>query len=170
MFIFEFYIFMNTIFLQLGSNMGEREAYLQNAIALIAEEIGAIQKKSKVYESVPWGVENQNNYLNQVIQIKSVCSAEEVLEKVLEIEDKIGRIRNEKWGERIIDIDILFFNDLIVEKEGICIPHIHLQSRKFVLIPLNEIAPNFIHPKYNKTISKLLIHCKDIESVEEYAI
>ena len=102
---------MSTIFLQLGSNMGEREAYLQNAIALIAEEIGSIQKRSKVYESVPWGVENQNNYLNQVIQIKSDFSAEEVLEKVLQIEDKIGRIRNEKWGERIIDIDILFFND-----------------------------------------------------------
>ncbi|OUV70035.1 MAG: 2-amino-4-hydroxy-6-hydroxymethyldihydropteridine diphosphokinase [Flavobacteriales bacterium TMED123] len=161
---------MNTIFLQLGSNMGEREAYLQTAIALIAEEIGSIQKRSKVYESVPWGVENQNNYLNQVIQIKSDFSAEDVLEKVLQIEHKIGRIRNEKWGERIIDIDILFFNDLIIEKEGICIPHIHLHNRKFVLIPLNEIGTNFMHPKYNKTISELLINCKDIESVEEYAI
>lgn len=161
---------MNTIFLQLGSNVGERELYLNNSITLITEEIGSIRKKSKVYESVPWGVENQNNYLNQVLQIKSLCSPEEVLEIVLQIEDKIGRIRNEKWGERIIDIDILFFNDLIIEKEGICIPHIHLQNRKFVLIPLNEIAPNFMHPKYNKTISELLIHCKDIESVEEYAI
>ncbi|MEE2700282.1 MAG: 2-amino-4-hydroxy-6-hydroxymethyldihydropteridine diphosphokinase [Bacteroidota bacterium] len=161
---------MNTIFLQLGSNMGEREVYLQNAITLIAEGIGIIQKKSKVYESVPWGVENQNNYLNQVLQIKSEFSAEDVLEKVLQIEDEIGRIRNEKWGERIIDIDILFFNDLIIEKEGICIPHIHLHSRKFVLLPLNEIVPDFMHPKYNKTISELLSECKDIESVEEYAI
>ena len=161
---------MNKIFLQLGSNMGQREAYLKNAIAFIAEEIGSIQKRSKVYESVPWGVENQNNYLNQVIQIKSDFSPAEVLEKALQIEDKIGRIRNEKWGERIIDIDILFFNDLIIEKEGICIPHIHLHTRKFVLIPFNEIDPNFMHPKYNKTISELLINCKDIESVEEYAI
>ena len=161
---------MNTVFLQLGSNMGDRDAYLKNVNKLITEEIGAIQKKSKIYESVPWGVENQNNYLNQVLEIKSEFLAEEVLEKVLQIEDKIGRIRNEKWGERIIDIDILFFNDLIVEKEGICIPHIHLHNRKFVLIPLNEIAPSFTHPKYNKTIGELLSECKDIDRVEEYAV
>jgi len=150
--------------------MGEREDYLQNASELLAAEIGVIQKESKIYESVPWGVENQNNYLNQVLEIKSEFSAEEVLERVLQIEDKIGRIRNEKWGERIIDIDILFFNDSIVEKEGVCIPHIHLHNRRFVLIPLNEVAPSFIHPKYNKTIEELLSECKDIESVEEYAV
>ena len=150
--------------------MGEREEYLQNASELLAVEIGVIQKESKIYESVPWGVENQNNYLNQVLEIKSEFSAEEVLERVLQIEDKIGRIRNEKWGERIIDIDILFFNDSIVEKEGVCIPHIHLHNRRFVLIPLNEVAPSFIHPKYNKTIEELLSECKDIESVEEYAV
>ena len=103
---------MNTIFLQLGSNMGEREQYLQNAIALIVEKIGAIQEKSKVYESVPWGVESQNNYLNQVLQIRSRFSPDKVLEKVLKIEDEIGRIRNEKWGERIIDIDNEWLMDL----------------------------------------------------------
>ena len=150
--------------------MGDRDAYLKNVNKLIAEEIGAIQKKSKIYESVPWGVENQNNYLNQVLEIKSEFLAEEVLEKVLQIEDEIGRIRNEKWGERIIDIDILLFNDLIVEKEGMCIPHIHLHNRKFVLIPLNEITPSFTHPKYNKTIGELLNECKDIDRVEEYAV
>ena len=150
--------------------MGEREEYLQNASELLATEIGVIQKESKIYESVPWGVENQSNYLNQVLEIRSELSAEEVLERVLQIEDKIGRIRNEKWGERIIDIDVLLFNDSIVEKDGICIPHIHLHNRKFVLIPLNEVAPSFIHPKYNKTIAELLSECKDIESVEEYAV
>ena len=150
--------------------MGEREEYLQNASELLAVEIGVIQKESKIYESVPWGVENQNNYLNQVLEIKSEFSAEEVLERVLQIEDKIGRIRNEKWGERIIDIDILFFNDSIVEKDGVCIPHIHLHHRRFVLIPLNEVAPSLIHPKYNKTIEELLSECKDTESVEEYAV
>jgi len=150
--------------------MGEREEYLQNASELLAVEIGVIQKESKIYESVPWGVENQSNYLNQVLEIKSEFSAEEVLERVLQIEDKIGRIRNEKWGERIIDIDILLFNDSIVEKDGICIPHIHLHNRRFVLIPLNKVAPSFIHPKYNKTIEELLSECKDIESVEEYAV
>ena len=150
--------------------MGEREEYLQNASELLETEIGVIQKESKIYESVPWGVENQSNYLNQVLEIRSELSAEEVLERVLQIEDKIGRIRNEKWGERIIDIDVLLFNDSIVEKDGICIPHIHLHNRRFVLIPLNEVAPSFIHPKYNKTIEELLSECKDIESVEEYAV
>jgi len=150
--------------------MGEREEYLKNASELLATEIGVIQKESKIYESVPWGVENQSNYLNQVLEIRSELSAEEVLERVLQIEDKIGRIRNEKWGERIIDIDVLLFNDSIVEKDGICIPHIHLHNRRFVLIPLNEVAPSFIHPKYNKTIEELLSECKDIESVEEYAV
>jgi len=150
--------------------MGEREEYLKNASELLATEIGVIQKESKIYESVPWGVENQSNYLNQVLEIRSELSAEEVLERVLQIEDKIGRIRNEKWGERIIDIDVLLFNDSIVEKDGICIPHIHLHNRRFVLIPLNEVAPSFIHPKYNKTIAELLSECKDIESVEKYAV
>jgi len=161
---------MNTIFLQLGSNMGERKEFLQSAIVLIVEEIGAIQKKSKVYESVPWGVDGQNNYLNQVLEIKSRFLVEEVLEKVLQIEDKIGRIRNEKWGERIIDIDILFFNDMVIEKEGLCVPHIHLHKRNFVLLPLQEIAPEFIHPKYQKTISELKQECRDSEKVEEYAV
>ena len=129
-----------------------------------------IKKKSRIYESEPWGVENQNNYLNQVLKLRSEFSADEVLQKVLDVEDKIGRIRNEKWGERIIDIDILFYNDLIVEKEGLCIPHIHLHNRKFVLIPLHEISPNFTHPKYNKTISELMQECKDTEKIEEYEI
>ncbi len=150
--------------------MGERENFLQNAIVLITEEIGTTQKESKIYESVPWGVENQNNYLNQILEITTDLSADEVLEKVLQIEDKIGRIRNEKWGERIIDIDILFYNDLVVERKGICIPHIHLHKRQFVLIPLNEIATDFMHPKYNKTIGELLKECKDTQKVEEYAI
>ena len=160
----------NKVYLQLGSNMGDRNAYLKNTIDFIAEEIGEIRKKSKIYESAPWGVENQNNYLNQALEITTDLSAEEVLEGVLKIEDKIGRVRNEKWGERIIDIDLLFFDDLIIEKEGICIPHIHLHNRKFVLIPLNEIVPNFIHPKYNKTIDELLKECKDTEKVETYAV
>ena len=93
-----------------------------------------------------------------------------MFEGVLKIEDKIGRVRNEKGGERIIDIDLLFFDDLIIEKEGICIPHIHLHNRKFVLIPLNEIAADFMHPKYNKTIDELLKECKDTEKVETYAV
>jgi 2-amino-4-hydroxy-6-hydroxymethyldihydropteridine diphosphokinase len=161
---------MNTIFLQLGSNMGDRNAYLQKARKLITEKIGMIKKRSRIYESVPWGIENQNNYLNQVLELKSKFTADEVLQKILDIENKIGRIRNEKWGERIIDIDILFYNDLIIEKEELCIPHIHLHNRKFVLTPLHEISPDYIHPKYRKKVSELMQECKDTDKVEEYAI
>ena len=161
---------MNTIFLQLGSNMGDRNAYLQKARKLITEKIGMIKKRSRIYESVPWGIENQNNYLNQVLELKSKFTADEVLQKILDIENKIGRIRNEKWGERIIDIDILFYNDLIIEKKGLCIPHIHLHNRKFVLTPLHEISPDYVHPKYRKKVSELMQECKDTEKVEEYAI
>jgi 2-amino-4-hydroxy-6-hydroxymethyldihydropteridine diphosphokinase len=161
---------MNTIFLQLGSNMGDRNAYLQKARKLITEKIGMIKKRSRIYESVPWGIENQNNYLNQVLELKSKFTADEVLQKILDIENKIGRIRNEKWGERIIDIDILFYNDLIIEKEELCIPHIHLHNRKFVLTPLHEISPDYVHPKYRKKVSELMQECKDTEKVEEYAI
>ncbi len=161
---------MNTIFLQLGSNMGDRNAYLQKARKLITEKIGMIKKRSRIYESVSWGIENQNNYLNQVLELKSKFTADEVLQKILDIENKIGRIRNEKWGERIIDIDILFYNDLIIEKEELCIPHIHLHNRKFVLTPLHEISPDYVHPKYRKKVSELMQECKDTEKVEEYAI
>ena len=161
---------MNTIFLQLGSNMGDRNAYLQKARKLITEKIGMIKKRSRIDESVPWGIENQNNYLNQVLELKSKFTVDEVLQKILDIENKIGRIRNEKWGERIIDIDILFYNDLIIEKEGLCIPHIHLHNRKFVLTPLHEISPDYVHPKYRKKVSELMQECKDTEKVEEYAI
>ena len=161
---------MNTIFLQLGSNMGDRNAYLQKARKLITEKIGMIKKRSRIYESVPWGIENQNNYLNQVLELKSKFTADEVLQKILDIENKIGRIRNEKWGERIIDIDILFYNDLIIEKEELCIPHIHLHNRKFVLTPLHEISPDYVHPKYRKKVSELMQECKDTEKIEEYEI
>ena len=161
---------MNTLFLQLGSNMGDRNAYLQKARKLITEKIGMIKKRSRIYESVPWGIENQNNYLNQVLELKSKFTADEVLQKILDIENKIGRIRNEKWEERIIDIDILLYNDLIIEKEGLCIPHIHLHNRKFVLTPLHEISPDYVHPKYRKKVSELMQECKDTEKVEEYAI
>ncbi len=161
---------MNNIFLQLGSNLDERKVYLEKASGIISNEIGNILQKSRIYESTPWAVENQNNYLNQVIKIESTFTANEVLSSVLTIEEKMGRVRNERWGERIIDIDILFYNEEIIEKEGLFIPHIHIQKRRFVLVPLNDVAPDFIHPKYNKTISVLLKECNDNEKVEVYAV
>ena len=161
---------MNIVFLQLGSNIGCREDYMQKAIANIQKCIGKICVFSNIYESTPWRVNGQNNYLNQVIKLESNMSASSILHEVLEIEKRMGRIRLERWGERIIDIDILFYNDDIIETESLCIPHKHIQDRLFVLKPLLEIAPDFIHPIYKLSIKDLFIQCLDLESVQEYEV
>ena len=160
---------MNEVYLQLGSNIGERLDNLNQSIKIITERIGNVLEKSSVYESTPWGVENQRNFLNQVIFVKSNFDPYTILDLVLQIEKDMGRIRIEKWGERIIDIDILFIDDLIIESENLCIPHEFIAKRKFVLQPMCEIAPDFIHPKLNKTISQLLEECIDEEKVNVYA-
>ena len=161
---------MNSVFLQLGSNLGERSQLLIDATVLLSRRLGIIVEKSKIYESTPWRVDGQESYLNQVIEVSTKYSAEKVLKIVLEIETELGRVRVEKWGERLIDIDIIFFNDEIIETSDLCVPHKHMHERNFVLEPLNEIASTFIHPKYNKTVAELLKDSKDIERVDEYAI
>ena len=161
---------MNIVFLQLGSNLGEREVLLQDAIIAIEDRVGLVVEKSKVYESVPWRVEGQENYLNQMLKVKTKMLADDVLSIVLDIEKELGRIRIEKWGERLIDIDIIFYNDSIIETPDLCVPHKHLHERMFVLTPLHNIAPEMVHPKYNKTIEELLNMCKDTELVKEYAL
>jgi len=161
---------MNIVFLQLGSNLGDRELLLKDAITAIENRIGDVVKFSKIYESAPWRVEGQENYLNQILKVRSTLLANEVLSIVLDIEKQLGRIRLEKWGERLIDIDIIFYNDSIIETPDLCVPHKYLHERMFVLIPLHNIAPDMVHPKYNKTIEELLKVCKDTELVNEYAL
>ena len=161
---------MNQVFLQLGSNLGDREQLLFDATTIITDKIGAVVSKSKVYESTPWRVEGQENYLNQIIKIETKLTPKETLQYALDIEEELGRVRVEKWGERLIDIDIIFFNNEIIETSDLCIPHKHMHERNFVLEPLNEIAPEHIHPKYKKTIAELLKQSKDAEKVEEYAV
>ena len=161
---------MNTVFLQLGSNLGDRELSLKDAITAIKNRVGDIVEFSKVYESTPWRVEGQENYLNQILKVKTKLSADKVLSIVLDIEKQLGRVRIEKWGERLIDIDIIFYNDSIIETPELCVPHKHLHERMFVLTPLHNIAPEMVHPKYNKTIEELLNMCKDTELVNEYAL
>jgi 2-amino-4-hydroxy-6-hydroxymethyldihydropteridine diphosphokinase len=161
---------MNIVFLQLGSNLGDRELLLKDAITEIEDRVGNILECSKVYESSPWRVEGQENYLNQILKVKTTLLADEVLLVVLDIEKQLGRVRIEKWGERLIDIDIIFYNDSIIETPDLCVPHKHLHERMFVLTPLHNIAPEMIHPKYNKTIEELLKICKDTDLVKEYAL
>lgn len=161
---------MNTVYLQLGSNLGEREKIISVSVLSISQSVGLVNASSQIYESTPWRVDGQDNYLNQILEVRTSLSARGVLESTRKIENDLGRVRIEKWGERLIDIDIIFFNNDIIETADLCIPHKHMHERNFVLIPLNEIAPMLIHPKYNKTVSELLNQSKDTEKVVEYAL
>ena len=161
---------MNIVYLQLGSNLGERELLISDAVQEISKHVGDVNICSLLYESTPWRVDGQKSYLNQIIKVKTLLSAEDILVAVLKIENDLGRVRIEKWGERLIDIDIIFFNNDIIETADLCIPHKHMHERNFVLVPLNDIAPLFIHSKYNKTVSQLLNESKDTEKVERYAV
>lgn len=161
---------MNIIYLQLGSNIGDRRNYLNCARKQIKSEIGEIIIESSEYESSAWGVINQRNFLNQVICIESNFTAKEILQLSQNIEKKIGRKKNEKWEKRVIDIDILFYNSEIITTNMLKIPHPLLHERLFVLVPLSEIASNFIHPMYNKNIKTLLMECEDRKMVEKYDV
>ena len=136
----------------------------------IQDEIGEIIERSKIYQTSPWGNIKQEDYLNQAICVQTVLSAPDILEKALFIEKIMGRIRVVKWGAREIDIDILFFNNDIISTKYLEIPHPLLHKRLFVLQPLMDIAPIFIHPIYNQTISEMLESCSDLEKLEEYAV
>ena len=161
---------MNTVYIQLGSNLGERESFIAKSMEQIEENIGEIITASSIFETTPWGNENQNNFLNSVIKIKTTFDAFKVLKKSQEIENNLGRDRNKKWGKRTIDIDILFYNNEIINTKELIIPHPLLQKRKFVLVPLSKIASNYIHPILKKNISTLLSECKDNQKVLDYEI
>jgi 2-amino-4-hydroxy-6-hydroxymethyldihydropteridine diphosphokinase len=154
---------MNVAFLCLGGNIGNREFTLKKAVEKINHEIGKVISQSNYYETEAWGVENQDKYLNQCICIETLLTSSQVLKKSLEIELSLGRKRNHKetYEPRTIDIDMLFYNSDFIQTKELTIPHPRLQLRKFVLIPLNEIAPTFLHPTLNKTIQTLLMECDD---------
>ena len=152
---------MNKLYLLTGGNIGNRQAMLEEAKSRIQKEIGAIAASSEIYETAAWGKQDQPSFLNQVLEVTTVLSAREVLTGVLSIEAKMGRLRQEKFGPRIIDIDILLYNDVIINEPGLIIPHPQMAGRRFALAPLSEIAPDYIHPGLKKTIGKLLLCCTD---------
>ena len=161
---------MNKVYLQLGSNIGKRYDYLSNGKKLISDKIGKIRCQSKIYESTPWGVTGQNQFLNQIIIVDTHLNAKKILEISQEIEKESGRKTKNKWEARTLDIDILFFNNEIINTETLKIPHPLIQERLFVLIPLYEINKNLKHPVLKKDISTLLSECNDKEKVNEFAI
>ncbi len=152
---------MIDVFLLLGSNLGDREAFLDKAIDFIEEGLGPIEKKSSVYETQAWGKADEPSYLNQVIKLKTGLSAQQVLDKILNIEIRMGRVREVKWGSRIIDIDILFYGQNVIAEPGLTVPHPELQNRMFTLAPLSEIAPDLKHPLLQKSIFELKNELKD---------
>lgn len=160
---------MHTAFLSLGSNLGNRLAHFSSAENQISQNIGVILKSSSVYETEPWGYVEQPAFLNKVIQVETDLNPYELLKAILAIEISMGRIRSGKWHERIIDIDILFFDDLILKEAELEIPHPFIQERRFVLMPLSEIAIDLMHPVINKTINTLLVECSDLLVVKKMA-
>tara|TARA_B100000902_G_scaffold302663_1_gene290688 strand:+ start:38015 stop:38503 length:489 start_codon:yes stop_codon:yes gene_type:complete len=160
----------NIIYIQIGSNIGDRYQNINKSIYLIEKMIGPISNCSSIYESSAWGLESQSPFLNCVIKIDSKLSPEETLKKSQMIEKKIGRVKTIKWGKRIIDVDILFYNNDIIKNKNLIIPHPYIHKRKFVLIPLKEIANDLIHPIKNKNIEELYNDCNDEGNVELYEI
>jgi 2-amino-4-hydroxy-6-hydroxymethyldihydropteridine diphosphokinase len=158
---------LNTIYLLLGSNLKNPEQQLSIARKHIATEIGEIIKASSLYATAAWGNKNQPDFLNQVIIVKCNFSADYIMETILTIEENMGRIRTQKNAPREIDIDILFFNNDIIHLPELIVPHQLIQERRFVLIPLNEIAPGFKHPIILKTTQELLEICTDSLDVQK---
>jgi len=161
---------MNKAYLLIGGNQGDRLNFLEQARDYISVLLGEIIQQSAIYETAAWGKTNQPNFLNQVLLIETSLAAEVLMSNILIIEKKIGRIRDEKYGARIIDIDILFYNEEIINLPDLIIPHPEIQNRKFVLAPMNEIASQFIHPVFKKNIQALLNECADILDVKKMGI
>ena len=152
---------MNKAYLLIGGNLGDRKANLSKANELISEQCGVITKASSLYETAAWGITDQPSFLNQALEISTSLNAKQLMRKILKIEKMMGRKRKEKFGPRIIDIDILFYEDEIHDITFLKIPHPELQNRRFVLVPLAEINSEIQHPVLKKTIAELLEECPD---------
>ncbi|MFH1336492.1 MAG: 2-amino-4-hydroxy-6-hydroxymethyldihydropteridine diphosphokinase [Candidatus Zixiibacteriota bacterium] len=158
---------MAEVYLSLGSNLGDRIRYLKRAIEKIGEpDSVVIRKISPVYETDPVGNPDQSRFLNLVVSIETNLKPLRLLDYLLDIEKKLGRERNEKWGPRTIDLDILLYDELITISDRLTLPHPRMHQRRFVLVPLAQINPNLFHPSLKKSVEELLRSCPDQSEVE----
>jgi len=148
--------------------MGFREINLELARVMISNSIGELTGSSSIYETAAWGVKNQEAFLNQALSCTTLLSPNDVLSEIHKIENKMGRVRTQKWGPRILDIDIIFYAEEIIENHNLKIPHPQLTNRNFVLIPLLDICPDKVHPIHNQTIRQLSDNCEDTGEVRLY--
>ena len=142
-------------YLALGTNLGDRLANLRTALVALAPQVDVLSE-SKIYETPPWGYENQPAFLNMAVTADTTLGPDRLLAHLKDLEANLGRVETFRYGPRLIDMDILFYDDLILDTPPLVIPHPRLQERAFVLLPLNDIAPDFIHPVLNKTVKELL--------------
>ena len=152
---------MRTAYLLIGGNLGDRKENLSKAVSLINEQCGPLTRASSIYETEAWGITDQPSFLNQALVISTSLNARQLIRRVLKIEEEMGRVRKEKLGPRIIDIDILLFENEIHDLRFLKIPHPEMQNRRFALVPLAEINPSVQHPVLKKTITELLEECPD---------
>lgn len=155
---------MHQVVLLIGGNLGARELFLKEALLLLSH-IGQLEAQSSIYETEAWGEGSEKGYLNQAVLIRTDSPPVDFLRSTREIENKLGRVRAEKWGDRTMDIDIIYVDDRVYQDENLIIPHPLMAERNFVLVPLVEILPDFIHPVFRVSNRELLRRCKDQRKV-----
>lgn len=146
---------MNIVYIAFGSNIGDRHEAVEKALEMIEQRGMRIVKKSKIYQTEPYGYIDQPEFINGAVCVETLLNAREVLVNLLDIEEEIGRVREFKWGPRIIDLDIIFYNNDIISEEDLKVPHPDMQNRDFVLGPLMDICPELIHPLLGEKVKEL---------------